>query len=94
MTESYKVGVIGAGNMGSGIAQKLAQEGIPVVLVDIEDAFVQKGLAIIPIAFYLKKGRVKVKLAVARGKKQYDKRATIKAREEKRRMQGVMKQYR
>ncbi len=39
-----KVGVIGAGNMGSGIAQKIAQEGIQVVIVDIEDRFVQKGL--------------------------------------------------
>jgi len=39
-----KVGIIGAGNMGSGIAQKIAQEGIQVVIVDIEDRFVQKGL--------------------------------------------------
>ena len=28
MTEINKIGVIGAGNMGSGIAQKIAQEGI------------------------------------------------------------------
>jgi len=40
----HKVGIIGAGNMGSGIAQKVAQEGIDVVIVDIEDRFVQKGL--------------------------------------------------
>jgi enoyl-CoA hydratase/3-hydroxyacyl-CoA dehydrogenase len=39
-----KVGVIGAGNMGSGIAQKIAQEGINVVMIDIKDEFVQKGL--------------------------------------------------
>lgn len=39
-----KIGVIGAGNMGSGITQKIAQEGIQVVLVDVEDRFVQKGL--------------------------------------------------
>ncbi len=39
-----KVGIIGAGNMGSGIAQKIAQEGIDVVLVDMEDRFVQKGI--------------------------------------------------
>ena len=39
-----KIGIIGAGNMGSGIAQKIAQEGIQVVIVDIEDRFVQKGL--------------------------------------------------
>jgi enoyl-CoA hydratase/3-hydroxyacyl-CoA dehydrogenase len=39
-----KVGIIGAGNMGSGIAQKAAQEGLQVVMVDVEDRFVQKGL--------------------------------------------------
>jgi len=39
-----KIGIIGAGNMGSGIAQKIAQEGINVIMVDIEDRFVQKGL--------------------------------------------------
>jgi enoyl-CoA hydratase/3-hydroxyacyl-CoA dehydrogenase len=39
-----KIGIIGAGNMGSGIAQKIAQEGIEVVIVDVEDRFVQKGL--------------------------------------------------
>ncbi len=39
-----KIGIIGAGNMGSGIAQKIAQEGIKVVMVDVEDKFVQKGL--------------------------------------------------
>jgi len=39
-----KVGIIGAGNMGSGIAQKVAQEGIKVIMVDVEDRFVQKGM--------------------------------------------------
>ncbi len=39
-----KVGIIGAGSMGNGIAQKVAQEGIQVVMVDIEDRFVKKGL--------------------------------------------------
>jgi len=39
-----KVGVIGAGVMGSGIAQKIAQEGIYVVMVDIREEFVQKGI--------------------------------------------------
>jgi enoyl-CoA hydratase/3-hydroxyacyl-CoA dehydrogenase len=38
------VGVVGAGTMGSGIAQKLAQEGARVVLVDLDDAKVKAGL--------------------------------------------------
>jgi enoyl-CoA hydratase/3-hydroxyacyl-CoA dehydrogenase len=44
MIQMNKVGVIGAGNMGSGIAQKFAQEGFNVVMVDIKDEFVQRGL--------------------------------------------------
>jgi SsrA-binding protein len=51
----------------------------------------EKGLSLIPIALYLKKGFVKVKLGVARGKKAYDKRAAIKARDDKRDMQRTMK---
>ncbi len=47
MTAIKKIGVIGAGNMGSGIAQKIIQEGIPVVMVDVKEEFVQKGLTTI-----------------------------------------------
>jgi len=45
MPEINKIGVIGAGNMGSGIAQKIAQEGLPVVMIDTQPEFVQRGLA-------------------------------------------------
>ena len=37
MSQINKIGVIGAGNMGSGIAQKMAQEGLNVVMVDITE---------------------------------------------------------
>ncbi|MFH1152925.1 MAG: 3-hydroxyacyl-CoA dehydrogenase NAD-binding domain-containing protein [Pseudomonadota bacterium] len=47
MSRMSKIGVIGAGHMGSGIAQKLAQEGFNVVLVDINDAFVERGMSTI-----------------------------------------------
>ena len=47
MSQIKKIGVVGAGNMGSGIAQKIAQEGIPVVMVDLKDEFVQRGLGTI-----------------------------------------------
>lgn len=43
-----------------------------------------KGYTLIPIDFYLKNGRVKVTLGVCKGKKQFDKRATIKDRDVKR----------
>lgn len=39
------VGIVGAGTMGNGIAQACAVSGINVVMVDISDAAVQKGLA-------------------------------------------------
>jgi 3-hydroxybutyryl-CoA dehydrogenase len=42
-----KVGIIGAGTMGNGIAQACAVAGIPAVMMDINDAAVQKGVATI-----------------------------------------------
>jgi 3-hydroxybutyryl-CoA dehydrogenase len=46
-TEIQTVGVIGAGTMGNGIAQACAVAGIHVVMIDISEAAVQKGLATI-----------------------------------------------
>lgn len=40
-----------------------------------------KGYTLIPIDFYLKNGRVKVSLGLCKGKKQFDKRASIKDRD-------------
>ena len=39
-----RIGVVGAGNMGSGIAQKTAAEGFDVVLVDVDRAAVEAAL--------------------------------------------------
>ena len=47
MSQIKKIGVVGAGNMGSGIVQKIAQEGIPVVMVDLKEEFVERGLGTI-----------------------------------------------
>jgi SsrA-binding protein len=52
----------------------------------------EKGLTIIPLAMYLKQGRVKLRIATAKGKKNIDKRADIKERDEKRRVQQALKQ--
>jgi len=40
----------------------------------------EKGLSLIPTKIYLKKGRIKVEIAVAKGKKLHDKRETERAR--------------
>jgi SsrA-binding protein len=44
----------------------------------------EKGYTLIPLSFYLKKGRVKVELGLCKGKKSYDKRADIRERDMKR----------
>lgn len=54
----------------------------------------EKGLTIIPLSFFLKDGRVKVKIATAKGKNTVDKRETIKARDEKRSIEKILKQHR
>jgi SsrA-binding protein len=60
-------------------------------LLRLKSVIDEKGLTIIPLALYLKHGLVKVKLGVAKGKKAYDKRAAIKARDDKRQMDRSMK---
>lgn len=41
----------------------------------------EKGLTIVPISLYTKRARIKVEIAVARGKKAFDKRESVKKRE-------------
>lgn len=53
----------------------------------------EKGLAIIPLAIYLKNGRAKVKVALAKGKKSFDKREAIKERDDKRNIARAMKDH-
>ena len=51
-----------------------------------------KGLTLVPLRMYInEKGRAKLELAVARGKKDYDKRNTIAKRDADRRMQQAMR---
>ena len=53
----------------------------------------EKGLTLIPLSFYLKNGFIKVKIASAKGKKAYDKRAAIKSKEAKRAIDRAMKHH-
>ena len=51
-----------------------------------------RNLTLVPTAMYLKKGKLKVELAIGRGKKQWDKRETIKKREQKREEGRLLRQ--
>ncbi len=51
----------------------------------------RKGYSLIPTVMYWKKGRVKLEIALAKGKKAYDKRAEIKERDWQRDKQRIMK---
>lgn len=50
----------------------------------------EKGLTLVPLAVYFKGPHLKVELAIARGKKLYDKRDTIKKRETERNLRREM----
>jgi len=54
----------------------------------------ERGLTLIPLKLYFKDGRAKVELGLARGKKFYDKRATVKEKMVRREMERAMKSRR
>jgi SsrA-binding protein len=60
-------------------------------IAKIDAALNQKGLTCVPLALYLKNGRAKVRIGLARGKKTIDKRQDIQKREEKRTIDRMMK---
>jgi SsrA-binding protein len=55
---------------------------------------VEKGMTIVPVRLYYKNGRVKVAVSLAKGKKEYDKRETVKRREADRETRAAMKSRR
>ena len=54
----------------------------------------EKGLTIVPLRMYFRNGRVKVTVALAKGKKTYDKRETIRRREADRETRAAIKTQR
>lgn len=50
-----------------------------------------KGFTIIPLSLYFKNGRVKVEIALARGKREYDKRQSLREAQDKREAQRMMR---
>jgi SsrA-binding protein len=52
----------------------------------------ERGMTIVPLRLYFKDGRVKVAIALAKGKKEYDRRETIKKRETDRETRAAVKE--
>lgn len=60
----------------------------------LQEATKQVGFTIVPtLVFIDAKGRAKVDIALAKGKKEYDKRQTLKEKEDRREMDRAMKHY-
>ena len=55
---------------------------------------VERGMTLVPVRMYFKNGRVKVAVSLAKGKKDYDKRETIKQRETDRETRAAVKSRR
>src|SRR6187549_2180268 len=53
---------------------------------------VEKGMTLVPVRMYFKKGKVKIAVSLAKGKKDYDKRETIKRREVDRETRAAVKE--
>ena len=60
----------------------------------LADKVRQKGATVIPLRIYLKYGKAKIEIALAKGKKHYDKRAEIAERDAQREMDRRYKQRR
>jgi SsrA-binding protein len=58
---------------------------------ELERTTAEKGVTLVPLSVYFKGGRAKVELAVAKGKRQYDKRRAIQERDAKREAERAMK---
>lgn len=61
-------------------------------IYELGQAVQAKGYTIVPLRLYLRDGRAKVEIALARGKKQYDKRAALAEREAQRTMERATRQ--
>jgi len=55
---------------------------------------VEKGMTLVPVRMYLKNGRIKVAISLAKGKKDHDKRETIKRRDADRETRAAVKERR
>ena len=59
----------------------------------IKQKIEKEGYSLVPVKLYLKNGKAKILLGVAKGKKNYDKRMSIKERDIKRNLEKVINRY-
>lgn len=52
----------------------------------------ERGYTVVPTMIYLKRGRAKIEIALAKGKRQYDKRADLAKRDSERQIQQALKE--
>lgn len=62
-------------------------------IIRLEKKLEEQGLTIVPLKVFFQRGYAKVEIALARGKKKYDKRATIKERDIERRLAGKLRKW-
>jgi SsrA-binding protein len=60
-------------------------------IAEIANAEEKRGLTTVPLSVYNAGRKLKLKIAIARGKKKHDKRETIKARDDKKRIERTLK---
>ena len=58
----------------------------------IRESLAQKGLTVVPVRLYLKGGKAKVEIALARGKRKYDKREDIARRDSERQVERALRE--
>lgn len=61
-------------------------------IIQLQSKVDEKRLTLIPMQLYLKNGRAKLELALARGMKKYDKRESLRRKDDKRRMERAIKE--
>ena len=79
--------------MDAAAALHITQSSLSKQIRKLEDAIQVKGLTLVPIKLYFKNNILKVSLGVCRGKKDYDKRESIKERDMKREILKDIKKY-
>jgi len=61
-------------------------------ILHLQDKTKEKGLTLVPLEIYTSKFRLKLKVGLGRGKKQFDKRDSIKKKESKRKIERLIRQ--